>query len=127
MTDTLLHVTRIPAADPVSGPPAVLLHGFASAGTADWPVDALPADLAEAGRDVLVVDLPGHGAASAVAAPLPVSAVLALLVDLVGDAEVDLVGYSLGARLAWDLAARARRRGRRGPRPAARRANSRRG
>ncbi|MFT4212576.1 MAG: alpha/beta fold hydrolase, partial [Microbacterium sp.] len=63
MTDTLLHVTRIPAVGPVAGPPVILLHGFASAGTADWPADGLPAHLARAGRDVLVVDLPGHGAA----------------------------------------------------------------
>ncbi|MBN9178686.1 MAG: alpha/beta fold hydrolase [Microbacterium sp.] len=99
-------VRRTVATGECSGPAVVLLHGFASRGDLDWPDAAWAEPFAASGRDVLVVDLPGHGdAARPLGAPAPTSAVIAALADLArAEGEIDLVGYSLGARLAWDLA-----------------------
>lgn len=91
-----------------TGPPVVFLHGFASTGSADWPAASWAAPFAEAGRETLVVELPGHGQAAPVASVE--DAVTHRLLRDIGAAvgskvagPVDVVGYSLGARLAWDL------------------------
>lgn len=89
-------------------PPVLLMHGFASSSAedfGDW-ADALAAG----GRDAYLVDLPGHGGSPAVpgAGAGTTSAVVAALAAVVRsiDAEhVDVIGYSLGARLAWELPA----------------------
>ncbi|MFS0911573.1 alpha/beta fold hydrolase [Microbacterium sp. 179-I 3D2 NHS] len=106
---------------PGVGRPVVFLHGFASSGAQDWP-DAEWAAVLD-GRPRLIVDLPGHGG-SASPGITTTSAVVDALADAIaeavaaatadagaavggeggGVAEIDLVGYSLGARLAWDLA-----------------------
>lgn len=81
--------------------PVVFLHGLASRGTQDWPENEWAAVLG--GRPRRVLDLPAHGDAPALGA-VPTSVVLDALAAEIGPDEVDLVGYSLGARLAWDLA-----------------------
>lgn len=86
-----------------TGRPVVFLHGFASNGAQDWPVAEWAGVFAD--RPRLVVDLPAHGASPALGTAAT-SRVLDALADAVGADEVDLVGYSLGARLAWDLARR---------------------
>ena len=97
----------VSAVGAVTGPPVLFLHGFCSSGQVDWPAAHWAQPLSARGRDVIVVDLPGHGASAPVAATLRASAVLRMLADLVAEAggTVDVVGYSLGARLAWDLCA----------------------
>jgi pimeloyl-ACP methyl ester carboxylesterase len=103
-----LHVHHVPAGAPASGPPVLLIHGLASRGRVDWPDVDWARPLSGAGRDAYVVDLPGHGRASRPDQPVTTGEVVELLADLVREAggTVDVVGYSLGARLAWDLAAR---------------------
>ena len=81
--------------------PVVFLHGLASRGTQDWPEGEWAAVLVDRTRRVL--DLPAHGDAPGLGA-VPTSAVLDALAEAIGPDEIDLVGYSLGARLAWDLA-----------------------
>ena len=86
----------------------VLLHGFASDGTTDWPASTWITPLTEIGRDVIVPDLPGHGRSIPLAVPGPftTSMILAELEAVLKSARpgsVDIVGYSLGARLGWDL------------------------
>lgn len=102
-----LPVTRTSPSGAPAGPPVVLLHGFASSGTADWPAQRWAGPLAEAGRETFVVHLPGHRDGPAVAAVEDVTTgvLLRRLAAAVPDGEVDVVGYSLGARLAWSLAA----------------------
>ena len=80
-------------------PPVVLLHGFMGRG-ADWR--AVRADLPET-WDVRAPDLPGHGAAVGLGSySMDAAADLALA----GLAEpADVVGYSMGGRLALHLAA----------------------
>ncbi|WP_285611700.1 alpha/beta fold hydrolase [Actinokineospora globicatena] len=102
-----LPTTRTGVDVEVSGPPVVLVHGFATSGDVDWPVGRWAEAFAAAGRETVVVHLPGHAGGPAVGAPDEVvtTHLLARIAEAVGQEEVDLVGYSLGARLAWDLAA----------------------
>jgi len=83
-----------------AGRPLVLLHGFAMHGGLFAPlVDALATH-----RRVLVVDLPGHGRSP------PASAfTLEMLVDAVDaafamEAQLDVVGWSLGGQVALEWA-----------------------
>ncbi len=104
---TSLAVRRF-APETVSGPPVLLVHGFASDGHTDWITTGWPSALTSAGREVLVPDLPGHGSSPAPPGSLGAEAITAELARLVGTlSEVDVVGYSLGARLAWELPAQA--------------------
>lgn len=90
------------------GPPLVLLHGFTGSG-AEW--DELVPRLVGL-REVLAVDLIGHGRSPAPADPAAytmercVADLLALL-DGLGVAQTDLLGYSMGGRVALQLAAAA--------------------
>jgi len=92
-----LSVHRLPGA----GRPVMFLHGLASSGAQDWPDADWRSPLGD--RPLMVVDLPAHGTSPSLGSA-PTSQVLDALAAAVGSAEVDLVGYSLGARLAWDLA-----------------------
>ncbi|MCX7789953.1 MAG: 2-succinyl-6-hydroxy-2,4-cyclohexadiene-1-carboxylate synthase [Chloroflexaceae bacterium] len=90
------------------GPPLLLLHGFT--GSAEERAGLIPA-LAPL-RQVIAVDLPGHGRAPAPADPScytmerTVADLLALL-DHLGHAACDILGYSMGGRVALHLAATA--------------------
>ncbi len=94
---------------PTALPPGLLLHGFPASGEEDFAATGWPEAFAAAGRTVLVVDLPGHGSSGPVAGEeATTSAVVAALdvaIESLGESEVDVVGYSLGARLAWELPA----------------------
>jgi len=89
-----------------AGPPLLLLHGFTGS-AAEWA--ALIPQLA-AQRELIAVDLIGHGRSSAPADPARYSmercvADLLALLDALGLAQIDLLGYSLGGRVALQLAA----------------------
>jgi len=80
-------------------PVLVLAHGFTQTGRL-WGEFG---SLLGVGRSLLGVDLPGHGGSAAVVADVPGSA--DLLVEAVPTAEpFDLLGYSLGARVALHAA-----------------------
>jgi 2-succinyl-6-hydroxy-2,4-cyclohexadiene-1-carboxylate synthase len=79
-------------------PPLVLAHGFTQTGRLWGPFgEALAAD-----RVVVGVDLPGHAGSSAVRADLPTAG--ELLAAAGGTGPYDLLGYSLGARVALHAA-----------------------
>lgn len=92
------------AADP-SLPTVVFIHGAAN----DHSVWALQSRyFAWHGRNVLAVDLPGHGRSGG-AAPASVEAIAAWVIALLDAAGVNsaaLCGHSLGALVALDCAAR---------------------
>jgi 2-succinyl-6-hydroxy-2,4-cyclohexadiene-1-carboxylate synthase len=85
-----------------SGPPLVLLHGFTQTARLWGPLG----ELLTRDRTLIGVDLPGHAGSDAVRADLPTTA--ALVADAVGasigDGPCDLLGYSLGARVALHVA-----------------------
>ncbi len=92
--------------------PVLLVHGFTSSAQIDWIEPGWPQALAAQGRGAVAVDLPGHGSCPAADRDeIAVSAIVAGLVDVIdrtGQDEADVVGHSLGARLAWPLAATGR-------------------
>lgn len=85
-------------------PPVLLIHSLAMSTQRDWP--ELKPRLLEAGHRVLAVDLPGHGRSVPViverSEPSSIASALAELIEK-EDRPVDVVGYSLGSRLAWEL------------------------
>lgn len=84
-----------------AGRPVVFLHGLASSGIRDWPEAEWRGLLGD--RPLAVVDLPAHGESPSLGTART-SSVVDALAAAAGEEEIDLVGYSLGARLAWDLA-----------------------
>lgn len=106
-------VTKPGAAD--AGSPVVLVHGFAGSAKADF--SELAELLAFRGHRVIAVELPGHGGAAAPTSeaevrPSALVAELAAVIDSQPEPRVDVVGYSMGARLAWELPAVAPKLGR---------------
>ena len=89
------------------GPPLLLLHGFTGGAATIWPLGRRLTDL----RQVAAVDLPGHGRTGVPDDPQlfgfehTVDA-LAPLLDSHRLRPADVVGYSMGGRLAVGLAVR---------------------
>jgi 2-succinyl-6-hydroxy-2,4-cyclohexadiene-1-carboxylate synthase len=81
-----------------TGPPLVLLHGFTQTGRL-W--GRFGERLAES-HTLVAVDLPGHAGSDAVRANLPETAglVAEAVRAVVGGGPSDVLGYSLGARVA---------------------------
>ncbi|MFI5085125.1 MAG: alpha/beta fold hydrolase [Actinomycetales bacterium] len=99
--------------------PVLMLHGFASNSALNWVDSGWVGALLGAGRRVILVDLPGHGRSGApddLDSYTP-SHIRADLLQLATDAGarpysaddggsgLDVVGYSLGSRLAWEFGA----------------------
>jgi 2-succinyl-6-hydroxy-2,4-cyclohexadiene-1-carboxylate synthase len=89
------------ASGPVDGPPLVLAHGFTQTGRL-W---GRFGEVLAAHHRLVRVDLPGHGGSAGVRADLPSAGDL-LLAAAPGDGPVDVLGYSLGARVALHAALR---------------------
>lgn len=81
----------------------MLLHGFTQTARL-W---GRFGDLLAGSHSLLAPDLPGHAGADAVRADLPTTAhlVAGAIVDAIGDEPCDLLGYSLGARVALHVVA----------------------
>jgi len=95
--------------DEGSGDPIVLVHGFASTKEVNWVNPGWVKTLTEAGRRVIVLDNRGHGQSSKLYDPaayhtsLMAGDVHALMQHL-GVARADVMGYSMGARISAFLA-----------------------
>jgi 2-succinyl-6-hydroxy-2,4-cyclohexadiene-1-carboxylate synthase len=85
-----------------SGPPLVLLHGFTQTARLWGPCGHALAEEAT----LVGIDLPGHAGSDAVRADLPTTAHLVgeAVRATVGEDPCDLLGYSLGARVALQVA-----------------------
>ncbi|MEA2990359.1 MAG: hypothetical protein QOG83_3070 [Alphaproteobacteria bacterium] len=95
--------------DQGAGEPIVLVHGFASNAAVNWLHPGWIAALNRGGRRVIALDNRGHGASSKLYDPAAYhSAVMAqdvrALLDHLGVARADVMGYSMGARIAAFLA-----------------------
>ena len=89
--------------------PILLIHGFASTHTINWVNPRWVETLTKAGRRVIAFDNRGHGASEKLYAPEAYhSAIMAQdalnLLDHLGIAEADVMGYSMGARISAFLA-----------------------
>lgn len=85
-------------------PAVVLVHGMASSFDLNWRRTGLADLLADAGREVLAVDLLGHGSAPAPHDPASYADLTARVVDVLPDGPVDAVGFSLGAQTLLEAA-----------------------
>ena len=85
----------------MADPAILLLHGFSSSSEASWKRNGWLDILADTDRHVIAPDLMGHGDAEKPHEPAAYAVmedrVLATLTD-VGD--IDVVGFSMGARMA---------------------------
>jgi len=93
------------------GPPIVLVHGFAANRTRNWKEPSWYETLLGAGRRVIALDCRGHGESDKPHEPASYRADLMAgdVVGLMDHLEVgraDLMGYSMGARIAALLLAR---------------------
>jgi pimeloyl-ACP methyl ester carboxylesterase len=87
------------------GPPVLLIHGFASNGRVNWRDTGWIKTLVDAGRRAVVIDNRGHGESEKLydpalyAAPLMAEDARRLL-DHLKIERADVMGYSMGARIA---------------------------
>lgn len=105
------------AADPTV-PPILAIHGFASSAVGGWGRTGHLDALTRSGRIVVAIDLRGHGESGKPhdALAYTLAAVLADIVAAAAAAEparrdtveapIDVIGYSLGSRLAWTISCR---------------------
>jgi pimeloyl-ACP methyl ester carboxylesterase len=89
--------------------PIVLIHGFASTHAVNWLFTQWVKTLTEDGRRVIVLDNRGHGQSQKLYAPEDyapekMAADVVHLLDHLKIDRADVMGYSLGARIATHLA-----------------------
>lgn len=89
--------------------PIVLIHGFASTHAVNWLFTQWVKTLTEDGRRVILLDNRGHGRSAKLYDPAAytldiMAADVARLMDHLSIARADIMGYSLGARIATVLA-----------------------
>ena len=95
--------------DEGEGEPIVLVHGFASNKEVNWVAPGWVTTLTRAGRRVIALDDRGHGESSKLYDPALYSTTLMAgdvraLLDHLGIARADVLGYSMGARITAFLA-----------------------
>ncbi len=97
--------------DEGAGDPVLLIHGFASNSSTNWVDTGWMRILAQAGRRVIAIDNRGHGASEKLyetekyGAPLMAGDARNLL-DHLEIPRADVMGYSMGARIAAFLTLR---------------------
>ncbi len=87
-----------------TGRPLVCIHGWAMGGLSF----AAQLDLVDQGFEVIAPDLPGFGESPATEVPPTMDMMADLIRELISNldlSEVTLVGWSMGASVAWHLAA----------------------
>src|SRR5581483_978607 len=98
--------------DEGAGHPILLIHGFASSARVNWVETSWLATLTRSGRRVIALDTRGHGGSGKLYSvddyriPLMAGDSRNLL-DHLGIARADVMGYSMGGRIAAFLAATA--------------------
>lgn len=87
-----------------SFPPVLFVHGFTSSFDRGWRQTGWVDLVTDAGRDVVGVDLLGHGDAPKPHDPAAYADMGARVLDVLPDEPVDAVGFSAGAGILLDLA-----------------------
>jgi pimeloyl-ACP methyl ester carboxylesterase len=89
----------------MTGPPVLLVHGFATSFETTWRHNGWVDLLADAGRRVIGVDLLGHGSAPKPHDPEAYRDLERRVLDELPAEPVDAIGFSMGARTVLALAA----------------------
>ena len=95
--------------DEGEGDPIVLVHGFASSKNVNWVYPTWVSELRKDGRRVIALDNRGHGDSAKLYDPAQY-AIAEMATDVVGlmdhldIARADIMGYSMGGRIAAHLA-----------------------
>lgn len=89
------------------GPPVALLHGFATTFDSTWRHNGWVDLLHEAGREVVEIDLLGHGRAPKPHEPEAYAELEQRVLDELPADPVDIIGFSMGARTTLICAAMA--------------------
>jgi pimeloyl-ACP methyl ester carboxylesterase len=97
--------------DEGEGEPIVLVHGFASNRNVNWVQPGWVATLTRAGRRVIALDNRGHGESTKLYEPRDyhtdrMADDVRALMDHLGIARADVMGYSMGARITAFFARR---------------------
>ena len=95
--------------DEGQGNPIVLVHGFASTKNVNWVYPAWVSELRKDGRRVIALDNRGHGDSAKLYDPAQYSIAemasdVTALMDHLGINAADVMGYSLGGRIAAHIA-----------------------
>lgn len=90
----------------MNAPPVLLLHGMATSAARTWGENGWLDLFADAGRDVVALDLMGHGDAPKPHEPEAYDALEQHVVDQLPDGPVDAIGFSLGSRTILSIAIR---------------------
>lgn len=95
--------------DTGAGAPILLIHGFASNISVNWEGTSWVRTLDDAGRRIVAMDLRGHGRSGkphdpAAYRPAVMASDAANLLDHLSIGTADVMGYSMGARIAAHLA-----------------------
>lgn len=90
----------------VSGPAVALLHGLAGSARRTWVDNAWFDLLADAGREVIGVDLMGHGTAPKPHHPEGYAGFEQHVTDHFPDEPIDAIGFSLGAYTLLSIASK---------------------
>jgi pimeloyl-ACP methyl ester carboxylesterase len=95
--------------DEGEGDPIVLVHGFASNKEVNWVAPGWVAALTRAGHRAIALDNRGHGQSSKLYDPADYDRAkmaedVRALLDHLGIARADVMGYSMGARITANLA-----------------------
>jgi pimeloyl-ACP methyl ester carboxylesterase len=93
-------------ADPAVSPPVVLLHGCGGSPEQAFIAHGWIDAFATAGRQVLAPCLPGHGRDDVSRDPADYADLSSALLRRLPEGQLDVVGFSLGAKLALDIAIR---------------------
>jgi pimeloyl-ACP methyl ester carboxylesterase len=91
--------------DEGEGDPIVLVHGFASNAAVNWVQPGWVSFLNQGGRRAIALDNRGHGASTKLYDPADYHSArmaddVAALLDHLGLGHADVMGYSMGARIA---------------------------
>lgn len=95
--------------DEGEGDPILLVHGFASSKTVNWVYPTWVSELRKAGRRVVALDNRGHGDSAKLYDPAQYAIAamagdVVALMDHLDIGSADIMGYSLGGRIAAHIA-----------------------
>lgn len=110
--DVAMRYADLRPGSPADAVPVLLLHGFGTHFEMNWKAAGWVQALEVEGLRVIGPDLRGHGGSDkptddGAYLPERFTQDLVSLLDRLDVARVDVVGYSMGSRLGWDLALRA--------------------